>query len=77
MDAFIEHMSEQHADDKIQCVICQEICDSGLEYSMHYIYNHTEQGSKQVISSSLFMSLQYPLDWLHTLHPCYHSTSLE
>lgn len=50
LNAFIDHMTDTHADDSIQCMHCGELSSSGAEYAMHFIYSHTEENGSQATS---------------------------
>jgi hypothetical protein len=49
LDMFVQHMSDHHADDRIQCALCDQINDNGFEYSMHFMYKHVGEDSGQSV----------------------------
>jgi hypothetical protein len=47
VEAFLSHMSEEHADDMVQCSQCREVLDSGSVFAVHYIDQHHGGGGNE------------------------------
>jgi hypothetical protein len=62
LNAFIDHMTDTHSDDSIQCMHCDELSSSGAEYAMHFIYSHNadEEILKSPIEEVKFLNHFFP-----------------
>uniref|UniRef100_A0A914XHQ7 Zinc finger-containing ubiquitin peptidase 1 n=1 Tax=Plectus sambesii TaxID=2011161 RepID=A0A914XHQ7_9BILA len=48
VESFLIHMSEEHADDLVQCIQCRETLDGGSVFAVHYMDEHYSGGSSEM-----------------------------